>query len=272
MQPCINQVTTLNASFEDDINGYADAACRAVEVWLTKLEQYLETHSVEDARRLLEGREMVPAAAAGQGGLLGPDGPQRRAAVELFTRRLELCRQLRIPTIVVAADLPPDVTGAALETAESALREVAALATQAGADVALEFQARSGFANNLESALALIEHIGGPGLGVCFDLFHYYMGPSKLEDMQHLTRENLLHVQVSDLSAVPRELAVDADRIMPGDGDFQIGPIVERLREIGYEGYVSLELMNPSIWQVPPLQVADVGMTALRKALGQAEI
>ena len=47
---------------------------------------------------------------------------------------------------------------------------------------------------------------------------------------------------------------VDADRILPGDGDMQLGPLLARLTEIDYGGYVSVELMNPQIWRIPPLQ------------------
>jgi hypothetical protein len=54
-----------------------------------------------------------------------------------------------------------------------------------------------------------------------------------------LTSANLAHVQLCDLAGVPRELAADADRIMPGDGDFLLGPIIEHLHAIGYSGWLS---------------------------------
>ena len=66
--------------------------------------------------------------------------------------------------------------------------------------------------------------------------------------------------------------ASDADRILPGDGDFQFEPLVARLREIDYSGYVSVELMNPQIWRVGPRQFGEIAMTALRKTLGQASM
>ncbi len=87
-----------------------------------------------------------------------------------------------------------------------------------------------------------------------------------------MTAENLFHVQLCDLAGVPRELATDADRVLPGDGDFQIGPIVERLRQIGYAGSVSIELMNSQIWQIPPRQFGEVAITALRRVLGLASM
>jgi 4-hydroxyphenylpyruvate dioxygenase len=108
-------------------------------------------------------------------------------------------------------------------------------------------------------------------VGVNFDVFHYYTGPSKFEDLELLTPATLAHVQLCDLAGVPRELATDADRVLPGDGDFRLDPIVERFRELGYDGWVSLELLNPTLWKARPVQVAEVGLTALRKVLGLAQ-
>ncbi len=115
------------------------------------------------------------------------------------------------------------------------------------------------------------EDRGAPNVGVNLDVFHYYTGPSKAEDLDLLTRQNLAFVQLCDLAGTPRELATDADRVLPGDGDFRLGPLVDRLRTIGYDGWVSLELMNPMLWKMKPVQVAEIGITALRRVLGMAE-
>ena len=45
-------------------------------------------------------------------------------------------------------------------------------------------------------------------------------------------------------------------------------PIIDALRRIEYTGYVSLELLNPTVWQAKPSQVAELGMTALRRTVG----
>ena len=69
-----------------------------------------------------------------------------------------------------------------------------------------------------------------------------------------------------------RELATDADRILPGDGEFSLEPLIARLREINYAGVVSVELMNPQLWSVPPRQFGEVAITALRRVLGLASM
>jgi 2-keto-myo-inositol isomerase len=275
MRPALAQVCSLNAPLERAIEDYAAGKCPAIELWFTMLETYLERHLPDDLRRLLGENEMAAPVASYQGGLLGGGPSQRDAAGALFRRRLELCRTLGIGTMVLAADLGTSQAPGAVTDLQDVVARLAAAARageQAGVRLALEFQARSPLLNNLETAAAVVDQIANPYLGICLDLFHYHTGPSKPEDLAWLTADNLLHVQLCDLAGTPRELATDSMRVLPGDGDIPIEPIVCRLREISYAGHVSVELMNPQIWQVPALQFGEVAMTALRRALGQAQM
>jgi sugar phosphate isomerase/epimerase len=258
----------MPASFAEDVRAFGNAACPAMEVWLTKLESYLERHSIEDVRRLTGDQGLSLPVAAAQGGILIAQGDARRESFALFERRLKICQELQVPTLVVVADFHSQVGTAEFERAVVSLSQCARLAADHGVRLALEFQGRSQFCNNLSTAALLIDQCNEPNLGICFDVFHYYTGPSKFEDLALLSPENLFHVQVSDLAGVPRELAGDSDRVLPGDGDFQLIPIIEHLSKIGYAGYVSVELMNPHIWQLPPARVAEVAITSVRRILG----
>jgi len=151
----------------------------------------------------------------------------------------------------------------------ASLREAADLAGRFGVRLALEFQKNSGFCASLETALAIVAQCGSPNAGICLDLFHYSTGPSKHEDLGGLSAENLAWVQIADVSGTPRELAGDSDRILPGEGDFLIEPILDHLGRIGYDGYVSLELLNPQLWLLPADRIADFGHQATCRALGQ---
>ncbi len=177
-----------------------------------------------------------------------------------------------IGTLVVAGDIAGPLTQQDIERVQVSLKQAADMAGEHDVRLALEFQARAAFANNLQTAVALVAEVESPHLGICLDAFHYGTGPSKPEDLAYLTTANLFHVQLCDLAGIPRELASDADRVLPGDGDLALEPIVAHLRSIGYEGCVSIELMNPQIWRIPPLQFGEVGMTALRKVLGLASM
>ncbi|MBX7168476.1 MAG: sugar phosphate isomerase/epimerase [Pirellulales bacterium] len=272
MKPALAQVCSLNAPFESDLEEYAAGKVNAIELWLGKLENYLATHSVDDVRRLLERHELVAPVASFQGGLLITQGAARAEHWEHFSRRLEICRQLGVQTLIVAGDITGPLSHTDLERASLSLGQAATLAADKEVRIALEFRAEATFANNLLTAAAMVAEVGHPNLGICFDVFHYYCGPSKPDDLAYLTTDNLFHVQLCDLAGLPRELAKDEDRILPGEGDFVLEPILNLFRELGYEGYVSIELMNPQIWQVPPRQFGEVAITALRKLLGQASM
>lgn len=268
MKPCISEATTMSASFADDVAAYADAGCQAMEVWLTKLETHLDSHSAAEVRQLLADKNMALAAAAYQGGLLLSQGEPRKAHFDHFRRRLDLCQQFGIPTLIVIADFVDGMDVTDFERSVVSLKQASQWAAGFNVRLALEFRGHSPFCSSLDTALGLIAQCAEPNLGVNFDFFHYYTGPSKFEDLDLLTPNTLAHVQICDVSGVPRELAADSDRILPGDGDFRSAEILERFRDIGYDGYVSLELMNPTLWQANAKQVAEIGFTALRRALG----
>lgn len=271
MKPCVSQATTLTSSFAEDIASFADAGCSAMEVWLTKLEEHLKSHSVSDTRKLLEDRQMELSAASYQGGLLLSQGDERKAHFDHFKRRLDLCQGFDIRTVVVAADFraPVDSTGA--QRAVVSLRQAAQWAAAFGVIIALEFRGQAPFCSNLATAAALIAACEEPNVGVALDAFHYYTGPSKLEDLDLLSKGRVAHVQVCDVAGVPRELATDADRIFPGEGDFQLVPLLARLAVMGYDGWVSLELFNPTLWQVKSTQVVELGLQAVSQLLAAAK-
>jgi sugar phosphate isomerase/epimerase len=269
MRPCISQATTLGTTFEADLSAYARGGWSAVELWLTKLETYLERHTVAEAAALLAAHDLAAVAAAAQGGLLLSRGTERVAHWDHFRRRLAVLGELAVPLLIVVPDFTRELGADDLPRASDSLREAAETARGFGVRLALEFQKSAKFCASLDTALALIAPFQAERLGICLDLFHYYTGPSKFEDLAYLSRDNLAWVQVCDVSGTPRELAGDGDRILPGEGDFQIGPIVDHLGQIGYDGHVSLEVLNPRLWQVPADRVADAGYQAVCRVLGR---
>jgi len=272
MLTAISQICSLRAPFEDDLEGYAAAACPAVEIWLGKLDHYLAEHTILQVAQLLERHHLAAPVASYQGGLFAAEDRARAEHWRHFAARLVRCRDLGIGTLVVAADIEPPITADRLEQTVEGLRRAGDAGAEHGVRLALEFQAGAALVNNLQTAAALVDRVGSPWLGLCLDLFHFYHGPSKSEDLAYLSPSNAFHVQLCDVAGTIRELATDADRVLPGDGDFRLDLVVDRLRSIGYQGCVSLEMMNPQIWSIPPLQVAEVGVTALRKTLGLASM
>ena len=266
-QLAMSQVCTLGTDFETDLAEFAAAGFQAVELWLTKLEDYLRQHTLDQARDWLGQHGLAATAGSIQGGLLATQGDARESAWQLFAGRIEILQRLNIPLMIVAADVPHPLTSHSVAQAMAALAALADSAESAGLRIGLEFQGGSAFINNLQTAVSVIEQLGRPSLGLCLDTFHFQRGPSKESDLELLNAANLFHVHVSDLADRPREFAADADRILPGEGEFPFGPLRQRLQEISYEGSLSLELMNAQFTQIPTAQFAPIAWNALLRMI-----
>ena len=268
MKPCISQATTMPGTFADDLTAYAQAGWPAAEVWLTKLEKQLEVASVDATRDLIAASGVTLAAASYQGGLLLSQGEARKSHFDHFRRRLELCQAFGIPLVNVLADFHQVPDEPALGRSLVSLKQAAQWAAAFDVSLALEFRGQNAFCSCLDTAIDMVEQVAEPNLGICLDLFHFMKGPSKPDDLRRLRPEMLRWVQFCDVAGIPREVMADGDRIMPGEGDFPLMATAETLRSMGYEGYVSLELMNPVLWQMKPSQVAELGYQALAAMIG----
>src|SRR5262249_8391814 len=158
-------------------------------------------------------------------GLLLSEGEAKKAHIEHFKRRLDICQQFNIPVLILIPDFNRAMDAESIHHAVHSLAQAGQWAAAFGRRLALEFRSNATFATNLGTALDMVERCSEPNVGINLDLFHYYTGPSKAEDLKRLTTLNLFHVQLCDLSGVPRELARDSDRVLPGDGDICLGPI-----------------------------------------------
>ena len=152
MLPTLAQVCSLPSPLEKDVEDYAAGKCQSIELWFTKLENYLQAHSVEKYRRLLDEHGMTAEVVSFQGGLLASQGEQRREAWDLFRQRLETCRMIDVKTVVIACDVPRPLDQATLERVQVSLVQVAQECGQRGLRAALEFQANAAFGNNIQTA------------------------------------------------------------------------------------------------------------------------
>lgn len=263
MQPSISQLCTLSTPIEAEFKAYARGGWGFCEVWLTKLETCIKERSIAELRAIFDEYGIKPISAACQPGLLVARGDEERAHWSDFERRLALMAEFAIDLLVITPDFVAPLRDDDPGRAIAKLAEATALAETFGIRLALEFQKGSRLLASLDTAVAFAAEVGSPRLGICFDLFHYYCGPSKPEDLGLLNRDNLFLVHVSDMLGPPRELATDADRILPGEGVIDCSAILGHFRDIGFAGPVTLELANPGLWRIPAEQLADFGRQAI---------
>lgn len=279
MIPVLSQATLLPHSLATDLDACIKGGIRSVEIWLTKAEDHLKYHPLECLAKMFGDAGIRLEAASYQGGLLGGDPEARKAHLEHFRRRLDLCQALGIKTMGILPELVPGgkkspterLTPADMALTVDHLGQAADWAEAYGVHLALSFRLESPLPNNLQTALALVESAGRSNLGVALDCFPFFNGPSKTEDLAWVTPENLRLVRICDMSGGVRELARETETVLPGDGDWPLVSLVQNLRQKGYQGPLSVELMNPRLWQVKPSQLAELAWSSVLRLLGLKE-
>jgi len=264
MSVSIAQITTVGQSFADDLNAYKAAGAEGVGIW----EMKLEDDSLERFRRSgLAAATAVPAVPS----ILplplmeGPEDPAERVEeIQAGIRRLVPFE----PQCVLFLTGPGDDRATVLD----GLRAIADEGKRAGVRVALEPIQRE-FADlwttvsSLDEAAALIAE-SGADIGLIYDTWNLWREP--LEQI-YRHRDRIYGVHVADWREPTRNTN---DRVLPGDGAIEFGPILEAL---GWDGLYDLEIFSDgdlpgSLWQEDPTEVARGGAQKLRQILDAAPL
>ena len=220
MKRSISQITTVTQSFADDLDAYRAAGADGIGIW----EMKLEDDSLERFRASpLEAAAAIPAVPS----ILplplmeGPADPAERIeAICAGIRRLIPFD----PACVMFLTGPGDDREAVLD----GIRAIADEGERAGVRVALEPIQRE-FAHfwtiptSLEEAASLLEEAGTPDVGLMYDTWHLWNQP--LEHIERY-RDRIAAVHIADWRDPTRNTN---DRVLPGDGVIDFGPILEAL-------------------------------------------
>lgn len=194
-------------------------------------------------RALLEevGLE-VPALGTGQAYLAdglsftNPSKGIRRAAVARIRAHIALATELG--AMVILGLIRGKVEGVAREQAVEwmleCLRECAEVAADANVRLVLEPVNRyeSNLINTFEEALEVIQEVGSSHLGLLADTFHMNIEEPSIEGSLRAAGSLLWHVHIAD-----------SNRRAPGFGHLDFPSILRTLRELGYSGYLSAEIL-----------------------------
>lgn len=263
MRASISQITTVAASFAEDLDAYREAGAQGIGIWETKLA----ADSLERFRASgLEAAAAVPAVPS----ILplplmeGPGDPAERVeAICAGIRRLAPFG----PACVMFLTGPGDDRDAVVE----GIRAVADEGARAGVRVALEpvqreFRDLWTTVVSLDEAAALLEEAGRPDVGLMFDTWHLWNAPGVLDEIER-HRDRILGVHVADWREPTRNTN---DRVLPGDGAIDFAPIFEALR---WEGLYDLEIFSDpelpdSLWRLDARELARRGTEALAAVAG----
>ncbi|MEO0731718.1 MAG: sugar phosphate isomerase/epimerase [Bacteroidota bacterium] len=172
--------------------------------------------------------------------LMAADASERKNSVAYIKSLVDMVSALggKVLSVVpgtvgkIVPDGRPEVEW---ELAVKGMREVVAYADDHGVRVGIEPINRfeTYFVNRAEQAYALAEATG-PSCGVCLDIFHMNLEEADWEASLRRCADRLVNFHVAD-----------NNRMAPGMGSLDWPKIISVLKDVGYDGGVSVEFCPP---------------------------
>jgi sugar phosphate isomerase/epimerase len=260
----ISQVSTLAASFADDVRAYSETGVDGIGIWELKLRD----GSLEEFRASGLGSATAVPTVPSIHPLPLLSGPNTvRERIDSLLRSLEVLAPFEPPAILCFTG-PGD-----RETAVRGVREVAREAERLGLRLAVEPFQREGIGswsilNTLGDAAAFVDEVGSDAVGIQFDVWHLWNTADVLEEVPRFAHL-IAGVHVSDWREPTRGWA---DRVLPGNGVADLPALLGVLEDVGWEGFYDLEIFSDngtfgsaypdSLWDLDAVELARRGRDA----------
>ena len=257
---CLNASTIRGTPIMDQIQIASDAGYDAVELWYADVDVYLAGGGRRiDIFKAVDGLGMEVATAIYHDGWFD-------CAEEDWPRVKDDADRLMLRTASLGTRqiiFSPPRGRADLATGARRFAELLEVSKDYGVRPVFEFLGFVEQYNTIESALEVLALAGGGEM--VLDPFHIFRGGGSVESIAKLRPEQIAVAHFNDIvTSVPREQQGDGDRVMPGDGTFDLRRYCDLLRGTGYRGYLSLELFREDLWARDPREVARIGLEKMR--------
>ncbi len=233
-------VALLSGTFEEKLRKAAALGADGVELMCYDPAS-LEAGTIRAglaAHRLEAAAVASGALGFGKITLLHPDPPVRQAARARLADLIDFAARLGAPLVTVGGfrGRSSGDREAALAGLAEILGEAAEVAARRGVRLALEPLNR--YENDLihtaTQGLALIQRLNHPAVGLLLDTFHVNIEEASWTEpfARAFAAGKLFHVHLGDNNRLP-----------PGKGLIDFRAILQTLQSLGYQGYLSAELL-----------------------------
>lgn len=129
----------------------------------------------------------------------------------------------------------------------------AAILSESGARMAVEFSPL-GSVTSIRGGLEIVSAVGPERAGVLIDTWHFFRGDSTWSDLAEIPLERIAYIQFDDAPPPVSGDLMDETmnrRAMPGTGTFELDRFATTLLDRGWEGLVSVEVLNRELGSLP---------------------
>ena len=267
----INQATLIKTPVDIFLNAISNAGFEGVELRRNETFDYLENHSINDLKTILnENNLKCITFNAIELFSLCPE-KEFKGILEYTERLMIIGNQIDCNTIIAVPSFVEDPSMSNSKIIFKTVERLKILARMADKyDFRFGFEPL-GFPNcsvrKLDMALKIIENEELPDMGLVIDTFHFFVGEHSINELNTIDLEKLWLIHINDAIEKPFKELQDSNRVLPCQGFFNLEGFVNKLKSIGYDKWISLELFNEQLWQENPYEVAKNSMVSLKKII-----
>jgi 4-hydroxyphenylpyruvate dioxygenase len=264
---CIATIS-VNGALRAKLRAIADAGFEHVEIFESDLLSSPEP--VHYIGAMLRDLGLTCVAFQPFRDFEGMPATMRDRVFDRAERKLDVLEALGTDLMLVSSNLSPDSLADRGRIVDD-FRELGERAAARGLRVAFEPLAWGRHIRDHRAAWDVVREVDHPAVGLALDAFNSLATDTPLDSLQTIRPAKIFHVQIAD---APR-LAMDPlqwsrhFRCMPGQGDLAVVDYVRALKELGYDGVLSLEIFNDRFRAGSTAEVALDGMRSLDYLLEQ---
>jgi sugar phosphate isomerase/epimerase len=172
--------------------------------------------------------------------IITDDDDDRTWRIEYTKDAIDLAAAVDAPAACVATGrpLPGTLPEEARETLHESLHELLDYAEPNGVDLGIEFEPEM-LIECTDEVLDLIDDVGRDSLGVNLDLGHAAVyGEEPAESIRRCAG----HITGVHLEDIVGGIRGKHYHRIPGEGDLEFEPVFEAMADVGYDGFVTMEL------------------------------
>lgn len=213
-----------------------EIGCAAPHAW----PYYLSDERRKEIKGLLDinnikASSMLPAPGGGPGANpASASVEERKWTVQHYKDIIDLAVDWGCPTVLYLAGWYMFGTRQrdAWKYSVESLIEIAGYAKTKNITLMVEPQAAdSNLVESADDAINMMEDAGMPNVKLMFDIFHVLYRNEVPTDYIYTMGENLKHIHMSDSRRLP-----------PGQGGVDFLPVMQALKDVGFDGYVTMEI------------------------------
>jgi sugar phosphate isomerase/epimerase len=273
MRLSLSEISTVAASFAEDVAAYSAAGLDGIGIWEFKLPDDDEANIVLLREAGLGVSNCIPAIPTilqlGIPGMKGPPDPSERIEA-LCASMHRLARYAPASVLCLTGPIGDRDPEGAYAIVVDGLRQIAAEARAAGVRLGLEpthasESHESSFLSTIGEAIELLDEAGLDDVGVMVDSVHVWDTPSLEDDIaRHGDRITGLHVADKFAPGAP-------GRLLPGEGTTRPDRVLELVLATGFDGYVDVEIFSTpdAFWALPADEAARRAQRALTALLSE---